>query len=73
MTKQAKQAYLASTPSEPLTSYSPRNEGSHKGMSQVHLDGTQYMTYFYELLPSNVAKSRTQQHKPSPKRTTSYR
>ena len=27
------------------------------------LDGTQYMTYSYEPLPSNVATSRTQQHK----------
>ena len=36
-TKPAKQANLA-TSSEPLTSYSPLNEGSHKGMSQAHLD-----------------------------------
>ena len=73
MTKQVKRAYLAYTHSEPRTSYSPRNEGSHKGMSQVHLDGTRYMTYSYEPLPSNAATSRTQQHKRLPTLTTTYR
>ena len=39
MTKQAKQDYPASNPSEQQTSYSPPNEGYPKVMSPAHLDG----------------------------------
>ena len=58
MTKQAKQDYPASKPSEQQTSYSPPNKGSPKVMSPAHLDGTQCMTYYYEPSPSNAVTSR---------------